>query len=117
MIAFGSSHHAVVEARDILVEDGLATDYLRLRALPAAGAVAEFVAQHQRVYVVEQNRDGQMHQILQVELGAHLAERLCSVRHYDGMPLFAADLVEAIRIQEGLDPVEAPIEAAVGAAG
>jgi 2-oxoglutarate/2-oxoacid ferredoxin oxidoreductase subunit alpha len=117
IIAFGSSHHALVEARDILAAGGLATDYLRLRALPAASAVADFVAQHSRVYVVEQNRDGQMYQILQVELGAHLAERLRSVRHYDGMPLFAADLVEAIRLQEGLEPVGAPVEAVVGAVG
>ena len=96
ILAYGSSHHAVVEAIDILAAQGLALDYLRLRALPVAEAVADFVAAHDRVYVVDQNRDGQMHQILQVELGAHLAGRLRSVRHYDGMPLFAADLVEQI---------------------
>lgn len=100
ILAYGSSHHAVVEARDILAAGGLATDYLRLRALPVASSVADFVAGHSRVYVVEQNRDGQMQQILQVELGAQLAARLVSIRHYDGLPLFAADLVEAIRQQE-----------------
>jgi 2-oxoglutarate ferredoxin oxidoreductase subunit alpha len=63
--------------------------------------VADFVARHSRVYVVDQNRDGQMHQILQVELGPQLAGRLRSVRHYDGLPLFAADVVEAIERQEG----------------
>jgi 2-oxoglutarate ferredoxin oxidoreductase subunit alpha len=104
IIAYGSSHHAVVEARALLAEDGLETDYLRLRALPSAAAVAEFVAGHARVYVVEQNRDGQMLQILQVELGAELAGRLRSVRHYDGLPLFATDLVEALRRSEGTAP-------------
>jgi 2-oxoglutarate ferredoxin oxidoreductase subunit alpha len=101
ILAYGSSHHAVVEARDILKAKGTATEYLRLRALPAAPEVADFVARHSRVYVVDQNRDGQMHQILQVELGPQLAGRLRSVRHYDGLPLFAADLVEAIEREEG----------------
>jgi len=96
ILAYGSSHHAVVEARDILAAQGVATDYLRIRALPVSPQVVEFVARHRRVYVVEQNRDGQMQQILQVELGPELAARLTSVRHYDGLPLFAADLVEAI---------------------
>jgi len=104
VIAYGSSHHAVIEARAILAEDGLETDYLRLRALPTAQPVADFVAGHERVYVVEQNRDGQMLQILQVELGAELAGRLRSVRHYDGMPLFAADLVDAMRRFEDIAP-------------
>ncbi|MGC2192186.1 MAG: 2-oxoacid:acceptor oxidoreductase subunit alpha [Candidatus Dormiibacterota bacterium] len=100
ILAYGSSHHAVVEARDILAASGIATDYLRVCALPASPEVAEFAARHARIYVVDQNRDGQMHQILQVELGARLAERLISLRHYDGLPLFAADLVEALRREE-----------------
>ncbi|HVB53568.1 MAG TPA: 2-oxoacid:acceptor oxidoreductase subunit alpha [Candidatus Acidoferrales bacterium] len=117
IIAYGSSHHAVVEARDILAATGIPTDYLRVRALPAAATVADFVADHARVYVVDQNRDGQMHQILQVELGAHLAERLRSLCHYDGLPLFAADLVEALRIQEIPTPTSGPAAALAGVAG
>ena len=117
IIAYGSSHHAVVEARDILAATGIPTDYLRVRALPAAATVADFVAHHARVYVVDQNRDGQMHQILQVELGAHLAERLRSLCHYDGLPLFAADLVEALRIQEIPTPTSGPAAALAGVAG
>jgi len=100
ILAYGSSHHAVVEARELLAQAGIATDYMRLRALPVAPEVTDFVARHDRVYVVEQNRDGQMHQILQVELGPDLAARLRSVRHYDGLPLFAADLVEMIQPAE-----------------
>ncbi|HEY6539044.1 MAG TPA: 2-oxoacid:acceptor oxidoreductase subunit alpha [Candidatus Dormibacteraeota bacterium] len=97
IIAYGSSDPAVEEALDVLAVEGVAADYLRLRALPMAPSVADFVAAHERVYVVDQNRDGQMFQILQVELGPLLAARLRSVRHYDGLPLFAADLVDAIR--------------------
>ncbi|MGH7643630.1 MAG: 2-oxoacid:acceptor oxidoreductase subunit alpha [Candidatus Dormibacteria bacterium] len=105
IVAYGSSHHAVVEARDILATAGIPTDYLRLRALPVAKGAADFVAGHSRVYVVDQNRDGQMWQILQVELGPSLSERLRSVRHYDGLPLFAVDLVAAIQHLEAADQV------------
>src|SRR5205807_2417999 len=52
LVALGSSHHAIVEARDILREDGLEVDYLRVRALPLAKEIRDFVARHERVYVV-----------------------------------------------------------------
>jgi 2-oxoglutarate ferredoxin oxidoreductase subunit alpha len=115
ILAYGSSHHAVVEAIDILAARGLAIDYLRLRALPVAAQVADFVSAHERVYVVDQNRDGQMQQILQIELGPDLAHRLRSVRHYDGMPLFAADLVDQIEPAE--EPAVAEARAQPLAAG
>jgi 2-oxoglutarate ferredoxin oxidoreductase subunit alpha len=92
LIAFGSTHHAVVEARDELAARGVPIDYLRLRALPLGPEVAEFVAAHERVYVVEQNRDGQLLAILRDELPAGLAGRLHSIRHYDGQPV-AADAI------------------------
>ncbi len=113
IIAFGSSHHAVVEARDLLAAEGLTTDYLRLRALPSAAAVGEFVSRHDRVHVVEQNRDGQLWRILQLELGPELAGRLRSVRHYDGLPLFAEDVVAGIRAQEPARRKE-PLRAVAG---
>ncbi|MGH7609318.1 MAG: 2-oxoacid:acceptor oxidoreductase subunit alpha [Candidatus Dormibacteria bacterium] len=100
VIAYGSSHHAVVEARDRLSASGLDCDYLRILALPASPEVAAFVGRHRRVYVVEQNRDGQMEQILEVELGPELAARLRSVRHYDGLPLFAEDVAAGIEREE-----------------
>src|SRR5262249_22097606 len=59
LVAFGSSHSAVLEARAALAEQGVKCDYLRVRALPLHASVAEFVRQHERVYVIEQNRDGQ----------------------------------------------------------
>jgi 2-oxoglutarate/2-oxoacid ferredoxin oxidoreductase subunit alpha len=96
LIAYGSSHHAVVEARDLLAARGLPLDYLRLRALPLGPQVAEFVAAHERVYVVEQNRDGQLLGILAQELPAELAGRLRSIRHYDGQPLAADAITEPL---------------------
>jgi len=66
--AYGSTHHAVVEARHQLADHGVETDYLRIRGLPLHPAVAEFIARHDRVYVAEQNRDGQMEALLRQEL-------------------------------------------------
>src|SRR6266851_3266220 len=60
LIAFGSSHAAIVEARQTLAEAGKAVDYLRVRALPLSDDVAAFVSRHEHVYVVEQNRVGQL---------------------------------------------------------
>jgi len=87
LIAYGTTHHAVVEARDALDERGLAVDYLRVRALPLAASISSFVEDHERVYVVEQNRDGQMYDQLRLQLPAELADRLRSIRHYDGQPI------------------------------
>jgi 2-oxoglutarate ferredoxin oxidoreductase subunit alpha len=95
VIAYGSSDFAVEEARVLLARKGLQTDYLRLRALPFAPEIASFVGAHDRVYVVDQNRDGQMHDLLCLEVGNE-ASRLRSIRHYDGFPIDAETVVEGI---------------------
>jgi 2-oxoglutarate ferredoxin oxidoreductase subunit alpha len=99
LIAYGSSDFAVEEARVILGKRGLETDYLRLRALPFTPDVAEFVARHDRVYVVDQNRDRQMWELLVVEVGAD-SPKLKSIRHYDGFPLDAETVVEGVEAGE-----------------
>ncbi len=100
VLAYGTTHHAVVEARDQLrAEQGLPTDYLRVRAFPFAPAVREWIAAHERVYVVEQNRDGQMLELLRIEVPG-LAERLVSVRHYDGLPIDARTVTDQIAAAE-----------------
>ena len=96
IIAYGTTHHAVVEARDILRDDGIEADYLRVRALPFAPSVASFIGRHERVYVVEQNRDGQLFGILRQDLPTHLLSRLHSVRHYNGVPIDAHAMVDPI---------------------
>src|SRR5262245_28871067 len=101
VIAYGSSDFAVEEARALLARKGLATDYLRLRALPFTPETAAFVAAHQRVYVVDQNRDGQMYDLLRLEIGAD-APKLRSIRHYDGFPLDAETVIEGIEAGEKL---------------
>src|SRR5947209_1611217 len=64
MICYGSPHPAMIEARDELREQGIETSYCRIRALPVADEVAHFIERHQRVYLVEQNRDGQVYSLL-----------------------------------------------------
>jgi 2-oxoglutarate ferredoxin oxidoreductase subunit alpha len=93
ILAYGTTHHAVVEARDNLAAAGLPTDYLRVRALPFSPEVSAFIENHERVYVVEQNRDGQLYSLLRAELPAHLVERLRSIRHYNGVPIDAYAIV------------------------
>lgn len=101
VIAFGSSHPAMLESLDQLRDEaGLDCSYLRLRAYPFAAAVAEFVAQHSVVYVVEQNRDAQMHALLLEDLGAEMGARLRSVLHYNGLPVDARSLTVAILEQQ-----------------
>jgi 2-oxoglutarate ferredoxin oxidoreductase subunit alpha len=106
LIAFGTTHHAVVEARDALRERGLATDYLRVRALPLSASIIDFVSAHERVYVIEQNRDGQMYDLLRLELPAELGARLRSVRHYDGRPIPAESITRPLLELEEAVPVQ-----------
>jgi 2-oxoglutarate ferredoxin oxidoreductase subunit alpha len=101
LIAYGSTHWAMVESRDQLrKEHGLETDYLRVRAFPFAPAVQDFVAAHPRVYVVEQNRDGQMCQLLKLDLAEALVPRLRSVCHLHGLPVDARSITDEIAERE-----------------
>ena len=99
VIAYGSSDFAVEESRVLLARKGLPTGYLRLRALPFTPETADFVASHDRVYVVDQNRDGQMYDLLRLEVGGD-ATKLRSIRHYDGFPLDAETVIEGIEAGE-----------------
>jgi 2-oxoglutarate ferredoxin oxidoreductase subunit alpha len=101
LIAFGSSDFAVRESRDQLKKEyGLETDYMRLRAFPFSAEVHAFVAAHQRVYVIEQNRDGQMLSLLKLDLPAEDVIRLRSIRYFDGLPLDARTVTDKLVLQE-----------------
>jgi 2-oxoglutarate ferredoxin oxidoreductase subunit alpha len=99
IIAFGSTLPAILEARDLLMEEGLPTDFLRVRAIPFASEVRDFIQSHERTYVIEMNRDGQMHQLLTMEV-PDLATRLISIAYSDGLPLTARWVKEAILTKE-----------------
>jgi 2-oxoglutarate ferredoxin oxidoreductase subunit alpha len=101
LIAFGSSDFAVRESRDQLKKEyGLETDYLRLRAFPFSPEVHAFVADHSRVYVIEQNRDGQMLSLLKLDLPAGDIVKLRSIRYFDGLPLDARTVTDKLVLQE-----------------
>jgi 2-oxoglutarate ferredoxin oxidoreductase subunit alpha len=99
VVAYGSSDFAVQEARDVLRRKGLTVDSLRIRALPFSVEVGAFLASHERIYVVDQNRDGQMYDLLRLEFGGDAA-KLRSIRHYDGFPLDAETVMEGIEAGE-----------------
>ena len=94
-IYFGSTSPAMAEAVVALREDGIALDTLRLRAFPFPESVREFIDAHETVFVVEQNRDGQMRSLLVNEFGIDPA-RLVAVLHYDGTPITARFIAGAI---------------------
>jgi len=99
IIAFGSSDVAVRESLHQLKGAGVNASYLRLRALPFTAELRKFVEAHDRVYVVEQNRDAQLRDLIRLEL-PELAMKLKSVLHYDGLPLDARFVTDSIQAQE-----------------
>jgi 2-oxoglutarate/2-oxoacid ferredoxin oxidoreductase subunit alpha len=102
IIAYGTSHWGVTESRDQLrSEYGIETDYLRLRAYPFTREVHEFIEQHDRVYVVEQNRDAQMLSLLKLDLKPELLMRLRSIAHINGLPLDARSVTDELSSMEG----------------
>lgn len=99
VIAFGSSDEAVPELRELLNAQGLTSSYLRIRAFPFSEGVKDFLSRYERIYVVEQNRDGQMRALLCTEF-PQFAARLRSSLSYDGWPLAAAEAAAKILTQE-----------------
>ena len=101
IIAFGTTHWALTESRDQLRDEhNLATDYLRIRAFPFNHEIADFVRSHKRVYVVEQNRDAQMLNLLRMDLDAELLLKLRSVARLDGLPIDARSVTDEIAAME-----------------
>ncbi len=96
VITIGGCRGAVLEALDVLAAEGSPMDYLRVRAFPFAGPVRSFLEEHDRCFVVEQNRDGQLRTLLINETGI-APERLVSLLDYGGVPLSAAAVLEGIR--------------------
>jgi 2-oxoglutarate ferredoxin oxidoreductase subunit alpha len=95
VITLGGCRGAVIEGLDRLAERGIALDFLRVRGFPFARSVHEFVEEHERCVVIEQNRDGQLRSLLILETGV-ASERFESVREYGGLPLGTDRVVEGI---------------------
>lgn len=101
IIAYGSTDPAIQEALTILSKRGFKIDYMQLKALPTTQEAVEFIRRHERNYVVELNRDGQLHQVLRLEVPDR-AMNLISLAHLDGMPLASCWVVDALSAQEDL---------------
>ena len=95
VLHYGSTAPAMDEAQALLARDGLHVDTLRIRAFPLALEIAEFVRDHEQVFVVEQNRDAQMRTLLTTDLGIAPAQ-LTSILHFSGMPITARFIVREI---------------------
>jgi 2-oxoglutarate ferredoxin oxidoreductase subunit alpha len=102
-LAYGSTDFALRESMDqIKKEYGLDVDYLRIRAFPFATAIHDFVAAHERIYVVEQNRDAQMKSLLKLDLPAGQVGKLRSIVYYAGLPIDARTITQEFAAKEGL---------------
>jgi 2-oxoglutarate ferredoxin oxidoreductase subunit alpha len=96
VIFFGTSTYAAVEAIELLADEDIHLDAMRARAFPFGKAFREFVDSHERIFVIEQNRDAQFRSLMMIELGVNPA-KLVSVLNYDGMPITADNIYRQIR--------------------
>jgi 2-oxoglutarate ferredoxin oxidoreductase subunit alpha len=96
VIFFGTSTYAAEEAIEMLGADGIKLDAMRVRAFPFGKSFREFVDSHERIFVIEQNRDAQFRSLMMIELGVN-ASKLVSVLNYDGTPISADFIYEQIK--------------------
>ena len=99
-ICVGSTEPAVQEARYMLEQENILTDYMQIKAIPFTDEVEKFILAHEKNYIVELNRDGQLHQLLRLEY-PEVAKAMVSLAHLDGMPLTARWVVKAYKAVEG----------------
>jgi 2-oxoglutarate ferredoxin oxidoreductase subunit alpha len=96
LVTVGGCHAACMEALDLLARDGIALDYMRVRGFPFSEDVATFLDAHDVNFIVEQNRDGQLKNLLALETGMH-AEKLQSVLYYGGAPMSAHHVISGVK--------------------
>ncbi|MFN2302931.1 MAG: 2-oxoacid:acceptor oxidoreductase subunit alpha, partial [Anaerolineales bacterium] len=99
LIGMGSCDPALIEAQDKLRELGISCDYMRIRALPFSTCVRDFIRSHEKIYVFELNRDGQLNQLLSLEY-CDLTERMISCAYIDGLPMTAEWIITSISERE-----------------
>ncbi|MGQ0835931.1 MAG: 2-oxoacid:acceptor oxidoreductase subunit alpha [Gammaproteobacteria bacterium] len=95
IVSLGSCDGAVQEAIDVLKRMGVVLDYMRVRAFPFGDEVEKFLAEHRKIFVVEQNRDAQLRSLLTLETGVEKA-KLRSLLHYDGLPISSQFIIEGV---------------------
>jgi 2-oxoglutarate/2-oxoacid ferredoxin oxidoreductase subunit alpha len=103
-IAYGTTDHATQESRDQLREETkVETAYFRLRGYPFNDELSKFVDTYDRIYVIEQNRDAQLLQLMKLELAPDQQKKLRSVLHYNGLPIDARSITDDVLAQEGYE--------------
>jgi 2-oxoglutarate ferredoxin oxidoreductase subunit alpha len=104
IIGYGTSHWAIGESRDQLREEtDVKTSYFRLRGYPFNAELAEFIDAHDRIYVVEQNRDAQLRQLITLDSTPERVTKLRSILHYNGLPIDARSITDDLLAQEGYE--------------
>src|SRR6185369_2616622 len=118
-IGYGTSHWAIGESRDQLREEtDVKTSYFRLRGYPFNEELAAFVDSHERLYVIEQNRDAQLLQLMKLELTPEQQTKLRSVLHYNGLPIDARSISDDVLAQEGFEVAKKTVaRVSAGSAG
>jgi 2-oxoglutarate ferredoxin oxidoreductase subunit alpha len=118
LIGFGTTHWALSESRDQLLEEtDVKSSYFRLRAYPFTKELEAFVDAHERIYIVEQNRDGQMRELMKLELSPERQMKLRSVLHYNGLPIDARTITEDVLSQEGFEVAKKTLRTAGASSG
>ena len=103
IVCCGTSRYACEESRDQLRREyNLEASYMRLKAYPFTSELSDFIGRHQRVYIVDQNRDAQLLQLMRLDLPPEEVAKLRSVRYYGGLPIDARTVTDEIVLQEGL---------------
>ena len=100
IVSYGTNDAPIAEARDLLQVQGVKTDYLRIRALPLAHTIHDFINEFDHVYVVENNLDAQMTQIIRMDM-PEKADRILPINMCDGLPLTARFISETLLEMEG----------------
>ncbi|MBI3493948.1 MAG: 2-oxoacid:acceptor oxidoreductase subunit alpha [Acidobacteria bacterium] len=117
-IGYGTSHFATEESRDQLREETkIETSYFRPRAYPFTDDLVKFIDAHARVYVIEQNRDAQLRQLMKLELSPARQAKLRSVLHYNGLPIDARSITDDVLAQEGFEVAKKTVRTAGSSAG
>jgi 2-oxoglutarate ferredoxin oxidoreductase subunit alpha len=96
LLTVGGCHAACIEALDVFAREGLAIDYMRVRGFPFGEEVRRFLESHDITFVVEQNRDGQLRNLLMLETDVPV-EKLHSIRYYAGFPMSADHVVSGLK--------------------
>jgi 2-oxoglutarate ferredoxin oxidoreductase subunit alpha len=119
IIAFGTSEYATQESRDQLREETkVETSYFRLRGYPFNAELAAFIDAHERIYVIEQNRDAQLLQLMRLEVTPDRQTKLRSVLHYNGLPIDARSITDDVLAQEGYEVAKkTAVRVSAGSAG